>query len=104
KQRRLARNSAILSKLKTNDVMVIDKLEFAAPKTKEFVAILKNLNITRSCLIAVEDHNLNVYKSVRNIPTMEILEVDQLNAGDICNKRKLLLTKKSLECLVSASN
>lgn len=101
KQRRLARNSAVLSKLKSNDVKIIDRLEFAAPKTKEFAVILKNLNISRSCLIAIDDYNVNVYKSVRNIPTMKILEVDQLNAGDICSKRTLLLTKKSLECLVS---
>lgn len=101
KQRRLARNSAILSKIKTNDIMIIDKIEFDAPKTKEFALILKNLKIDRSCLVAIDDYNQNVYKSVRNIPRVEILEVDQLNAGDICNKRKLLLTKKSLECLVN---
>jgi len=101
KQRRLARNSAILSKIKTNDIMVIDKIEFAAPKTKDFALILKNLKIDRSCLVAIEDYNQNVYKSVRNLPRVEILEVDQLNAGDICNKRKLLLTKKSLESLVN---
>ena len=101
KQRRLARNSAILAKIKADNLTIIDKIEFTAPKTKEFAAILKNLNIDRSCLVAIEDYNQNVYKSVRNIPKVDVLEVDQLNAGDICNKVKLLMTKKSLESLVN---
>ena len=101
KQRRLARNSAILSKIKSEDLMVIDKIEFTAPKTKEFVAILKNLKIDRSCLVAIEDYDVNVYKSIRNIHKVDVMEVDQLNAGDIANKRKLLLTKASLDCLVN---
>ena len=101
KQRRLARNSAILAKIKSEDLMVIDKIEFAAPKTKEFATILKNLKIDRSCLVAIEDYDVNVYKSIRNIHKVDVMEVDQLNAGDIANKRKLLLTKKSLDCLVN---
>ena len=101
KQRRLARNSAILAKLRSNDTIVIDKLEFDQPKTKDFVAILDNLQIDRSCLVAVEDRNVNVYKSLRNIPRIDALEVDQLNAGDICNRRKLLFTRKALEVVTA---
>ncbi len=101
KQRRLARNSAVLAKLKSENAVIIDELNFENPKTKEFAAILKNLNIDRSCLTVLDDYDVNVYKSVRNIPKMKVLEIDQLNAGDICNKQKLLFTKKALEALIN---
>jgi len=100
KQRRLARNSAILAKLQTNDAVVIDRLECGAPKTREFAAILKNLKIERSCLVAVENYDVNVYKSLRNIPRVATLEVAQLNAGDILRRRKLLFTRGALESLL----
>lgn len=104
KQRRLARDSAILAKLKGQNALVIDTLDFAAPKTREFAAILANLKIDRSCLVATEEYDVNVYKSTRNIPRVKVLEVDQLNAGDICNNKKLLFTRKALETILSPAN
>lgn len=101
-QKRLARNSAILAKMRSNDAVVVDELMFEAPKTKEFIQILHNLNIDRSCLVATEDGQVNVYKSLRNIPRVQSMEVEQLNAGDICRCRKLLFTKGALEALLSS--
>jgi len=101
KQRRLARNSAILSKMKTNNAVVVDKLEFNLPKTKEFATILNRLNISRTCVVAINEHDTNVYKSVRNIPGIHLLSVDQLNAGDICRCQKLLFTREALESLLN---
>jgi len=101
KQRQLARNSAILAKLQSGDALVVDKLEFDNPKTREFAALLDNLNIDRSCLVALEDYDINIYKSLRNIPKVDALEVEQLNAGDICRKRKLLFTRPALEFLLA---
>ena len=100
KQRRLARDSAILAKIKSNNTVIIDKLEFDEPKTKDFAQLLVNLKIDRSCLVATENHDINVYKSLRNLQRIDAMEVDQLNAGDICNKRTLLLTRKALEGLL----
>jgi len=101
KQRRLARNSAILSKMKTNNAVVVDKLEFGLPKTKEFAAILNHLNNSRTCVVAINDHDVNVHKSARNIPGIQLMSVDQLNAGDICRCQKILFTREALETLVS---
>jgi large subunit ribosomal protein L4 len=103
KQRRLARNSAILAKFQSEDVVVVNQLQFESPKTKNFVKILNNLKIDRSCLVAIEEYNLNLYKSVRNIPRVDSLPVIQLNAGDICSRRKLLFTKAALEKLLNNS-
>jgi large subunit ribosomal protein L4 len=101
KQRRLARNMAILAKIKADDAVVIDQLSFAAPKTREFAAILSNLKIDRSCLVATEGFDMNVFKSLRNLPRVAALTVEQLNAGDICRRRKLLFTRAALESLLA---
>lgn len=101
KQRRLARNAAILAKLISHDAIVIDELAFETPKTKEFSEILGNLNIDRSCLVTTEKYEPNVYKSLRNIPRVDLLEVTQLNAGDILRRRKLLFTRAALMSLLN---
>jgi large subunit ribosomal protein L4 len=100
KQRRLARDSAILGKLLSENVVVVDELGFEKPKTKEFVEVLGNLKIDRSCLVAIATDDGNVYKSARNIPKIDVTVVSQLNAGDICNHKKLLFTKDALLSVV----
>ena len=95
KQRRLARDSAVLAKLQSGNLVVVDELGFEAPKTREFARVLNNLKIDRSCLITIPDRDENVYKSARNIPKVNVMVVADLNAGDICNKQKMLLTKEA---------
>ena len=96
KQRRLARDSAILAKLRSNNVVVVDGLNVDRPKTKDVANILENLNIERSCLVSVSNYDDNLYKSVRNIRDVAIVPVAELNAGDICNYQKMLFTKEAL--------
>ena len=95
KQRRLARDSAILAKLLSSDVVVVHGLNFDKPKTKDFAGILGNLKIERSCLVTVSSEDVNLYKSANNIPKVAVMPVNELNAGDICNHRKMLFTKKA---------
>lgn len=95
KQRKLARDSAILAKLQSQQVVVVDELVFSEPKTREFARVLKNLKIDRSCLVALCQRDENVYKSARNIPKVEVATVSDLNAGNICNKQKMLFTKEA---------
>jgi len=101
KQRQLATASAILSKLQTGNVVVVDELGFDAPRTKDFVGILGNLKIDRSCLVTTNVQDDNLYKSVRNIPKVDMLPVSDLNAGDICNKQKMLFTKDAFLSLIN---
>jgi len=96
KQRRLARDSAILAKLLSNNVVVVDKLNFDTPKTKDFVSVLNNLKIQRSCLVTIDAEDVNVYKSAKNIPKVAVMPVEALNAGQICSYRRMLFTKKAL--------
>ncbi len=101
KQRKLARDSAILAKLLSNDVVVVDELKFDKPKTKDFASVLRNLKIERSCLVTISSIDVNLYKSARNIPKVIIMPVAELNAGDICNHRKMLITHEAFLSLLN---
>jgi large subunit ribosomal protein L4 len=101
KQRRLARDSAILAKFRSGNAVVVNELNFEAPKTKEFAKTLSNLKIDRSCLVTVNEHDENLYKSARNVPKVDVLAVGDLNAGDICNRQKMLFTKDAFLSLIN---
>jgi large subunit ribosomal protein L4 len=101
KQRKLARDSAILAKLLSNDVVVVDELKFDKPKTGDFASVLRNLKIERSCLVTISSIDVNLYKSARNIPKVIIMPVAELNAGDICNHRKMLITHEAFLSLLN---
>src|SRR5437764_9141235 len=87
KQRRLARDSALLAKLKSNDVRVVDQIAFEQPKTKLVTQMFKALGIDRSCRLAINGRNESLQKSARNIDRTTITTVDQLNAWDILKNR-----------------
>jgi large subunit ribosomal protein L4 len=101
KQKRLARDSAILVKLKNGDIVVIDELGFEVPRTREFASVLENLKIDRSCLVVITEYDKNVYKSIRNVPRVAVMPVSDSNAGAICNHRKLLFTKAAFLSLLN---
>jgi len=101
KQRILARDSAILAKLLRNDIVVVDELKFEKPHTSDFASVLGNLKIERSCLVTISGYDGNLYKSARNIPRVVVMPVAELNAGDICNHRKILITKEAFLSLLN---
>jgi len=102
KQRRLARDSAILAKLLSNNVVVVDGLSFEKPKTRDFVSILNNLKIDRSCLVTIGEEDVNIYKSAKNVPKVAVMPVNELNAGEICRYRKMLFTKDAFLAVLAA--
>lgn len=102
KQRRLARDSAILAKLLSNNVVLVDGLNFEKPQTRDFTSVLSNLKILSkdSCLVTIGAYDDNLYKSAKNIPRVSVMPVTELNAGDICNHRKMLITKDAFLSLL----
>jgi len=100
KQRRLAKDSAILVKLLGEDMVVVDELKFDAPRTREFVKVLGNLKIDRGCLVATSEIDMNLYKSARNVPKVAVMPLADLNAADICRHRKMLFTKEAFLLLL----
>lgn len=101
KQKQLARDSAILAKLLSNNVTVIDKLKFEKPRTKDFAAILGNLKIDRSCLVFTGEYDDTIWRSARNIPKVSVQPVAESNAGDICKHTRLLFTKEAFLSLMN---
>ena len=95
KQRKLATDSAVLAKLLTGRVVVVDELNFDKPRTKDFAAVLGNLKIDRSCLVTIGKRDENVFKSARNIERIAVLPVAELNAWDVCKRHKVLFTKEA---------
>jgi len=104
KQRKLARDSAILAKLLSNDVVVVDELNFEKPRTADFAGVLDKLKLERSCLVATNSVDDNLHKSARNIPKVVVMPVTELNAGDICGHHKLLFTKEAFLSFLSEDN
>ncbi|UCC96285.1 MAG: 50S ribosomal protein L4 [Phycisphaerales bacterium] len=101
KQRRLARDSAILAKLLGSNVVVVDGLRFDKPKTRDFVNVLSNLKIDRSCLVTVAAQDVNLCRSARNVPKVAVMPVKELNAGEICRYHKMLFTKEAILSVLS---
>ncbi len=99
KMKRLARNSAILAKLQSNDVLIIDDFSFDAPKTKKFVSMLSAVGATKGCVVALSAADEHAFKSGRNIPKTEIRLFSDLNAYDILRRRKLIFAGSAFDAL-----
>src|SRR3954454_23181099 len=100
KAKRLATQSALLSKFQSGDVRVISEIKLDAPKTKQVAEMYKKLGIDRSCLLAITGRNEALEKSARNIDRTTLTTVAQLNAWDILRNRTLLMTRDGLEALL----
>lgn len=97
KQRRLARANAILAKILSKDIKVLDGLTLPAQKTKEVAKVLKNIGVERSALIATEGLNQDFFRCARNIEKLAVKPASEINAYDILTKRSLVMTKAALE-------
>jgi large subunit ribosomal protein L4 len=101
KARQLATKSAILSKIESNDVRVVNEIKLDAVKTKPVAQMFKKLGIDRSVLVAVNGADETLERSARNIDRTTLTTVTQLNAWDILRNRTLLLTKAGLEQILA---
>lgn len=97
---RSATRMAIASKIASEQIVVIDELAFGEPKTRDMAAILKSLKLAgQSTLIATESHDVNVYKSARNIDRVTVAPVNGLNALNVLTPRRMLVTKAALDAI-----
>ncbi|MGL4944381.1 MAG: 50S ribosomal protein L4 [Thermoguttaceae bacterium] len=99
-----ATRMALVSKIRDNQVILIDELAIAAPKTKEVASILTALKIDTSVLLALETHSEPIYKSARNIEGVSVLPVSDLNAYALLRPRRVLMTKAALEAFVASNS
>lgn len=97
KVRRLALLSALSSKAREENIIVLDALAFDAPKTKEFTEVLKALSIEKKALIVTADLDETVALSARNIPGISVVTASGINVLDIVAHEKLVITKAAVE-------
>ena len=97
KVRRIALLSALSSKVREENIIVLDGLAFDAPKTKEFVQVLKDLSINKKALIVTADLDETVALSARNIPGISVVTASSINVLDIVAHEKFVVTKAAVE-------
>lgn len=96
----LATRMALATKVRDDEVTLIDDLKFDVPKTKEMAEIIKALKLTDdSLLVTTENRDANVYKSARNIRRVSVAPVSDLNALEVLARKRLLITKAALDAL-----
>jgi len=99
---RAATRSAYLAKFQDGETVVVDALQAEQPKTHEMAAALGKLGVTRGCLIAIERHDTNLWKSARNLPGVFMKAVGEVNAYDLLRHKRLVITLPALEGLIAA--
>ena len=96
----LARRSALTYKAQNNQIVVVEDFDFAAPKTKDFVAITKALNLDgKKVLLVLDDIKKNVYMSARNVETAQVYTARDLNTYCVLNNRAMIVTESSIEVM-----
>ena len=93
----LARKSALTYKAQENAIIVVEDFSMETPKTKEFMAIAKNLKVDgKKQLFLLSENNNNVYLSARNLQGTEVMEAAKLNTYKVLNADVLVVSEKSL--------
>ncbi len=96
KVRALAMKSVFSAKAQEQELRIIDQIVMEAPKTKEMVEILKNIDINKA-LIVLPENDLQVMRSTNNIPGVTTTTVNELNVYDILKYDYLVMTRAALE-------
>ena len=96
--KRLARKSALSIQAKDNNLVVIEDFNFESPSTKNFVNVLKALQLdAKKSLFVLSDTNDNVYLSSRNLKTSKVVNNSGLSTYAILNANKVIVSESSLE-------
>lgn len=96
KMRRLALRCVLSEKLSSGDVVVVEQLELATPKTIEMAKVLKALRVDSSALVVTSETNLNVVRAARNLPKIGTLPAALLNVVDLLSHKSLVITVDGL--------
>lgn len=96
KVRRLAIKSVLSEKVAENNLVVVEALQFDAPKTKEFKQVLNNLDIDTKVLVVLDGDNEVAALSGRNLPNVTVVDADNVTVLDVVANDKLLFTQSAL--------
>lgn len=100
KLKQLARKSALTYKAKENAITVVEDFAMEAPKTKEFIAITKNLKLEdKKILLVLPETNPVISLSARNLQNVKIIPASNLNTYDVMNAASIVLAETSIEAV-----
>jgi large subunit ribosomal protein L4 len=100
KVKQLARKSALSTKAKNNNIIILEDFDFELPKTKNFLDLRKNLKIDdKKSLIVLADQKKNVYLSSRNLKDSKVISISELTTYEIVKASALVLVESSLAVL-----
>ncbi|HHV80977.1 MAG TPA: 50S ribosomal protein L4 [bacterium] len=99
KVRRAALISALIDKIDSNQLILVESLDIDEPKTKNAVEVLNKLGIFSSCLVILDDSNTNFILATRNIPYIDIRTVSDVSVYDLLRYNYVLTTTSILEGL-----
>ncbi len=103
KMRKAALKSALLAKIIGGDLLILDELKIEQPKTSRIADVLEKLSINRSCLLALPQHDRNVYLSARNVQDLAVCSAEELNAYDVAIRQKMIITTQAMQELINRS-
>jgi len=96
--KRLAKKSAFSQKVKESNLKVLEDLNFEAPKTKDFVQLIKNLGLAdKKALFILGSTNKFVYLSSRNLQEVKVLEYSEVSSYDILKANEVILFEGSVD-------
>ena len=102
KLKQLSRFSALSYKAQENAIVMVEPFVMEAPKTKELLQILANINAgTRKVLVVLPENSSNIYLSSRNLPEVKVITVDEINTYTVMNSNSLVLVDGVQEILES---
>jgi len=100
KVKQLARKSALSYKASTNNIIVLEDFSFEAPKTKEFLKMGNNLNLTdKKSVFVLAEQNKNIYLSSRNLQGVEVVIAGELSTYKIMKASTLVLAESAVDVL-----
>ena len=96
KEKRAALKSALTSRVEAHKLVVLDELKLEAIKTKDFVKVLNNLNVSKA-LVVMGDKDVVIEKSAANVPDVKTTQATLLNVYDILKYDTVITTKAAVE-------
>lgn len=99
--RRLARNSAILAKALSDALLIVQGIRFDAPKTASMAKMLKAVGAPIGAVLATTGFDANLLLSARNIPSLAVKPVWELNAFEVLRARRLVFTPEAFDALMA---
>lgn len=99
KEKRAALASALAAKVGESRLIVLDKIELAEPKTSLMTTLLRNLGVNENALVLVSAENKNLLLASRNIPSVKVLRVENINVYDLLKYRYLITTQDALNAM-----